>query len=74
MLLGTFVVGIGQADLDETQVDSCAGCFFNGGHRGADCMPCPVVSASGKLYRERPRALTGHTSCSSSPLTTWYAS
>ena len=74
VLLGTLVVGIAQADLNETEVDSSADCFFSGGHRGADCMPCPLVSASGTPYRDRPRALTGHTSCSASPLTTWYAS
>jgi hypothetical protein len=32
VLLGTLVVGIAQAELDEAQIDSGAGSFFGSGH------------------------------------------
>jgi hypothetical protein len=45
MLPGALVVGVSQTDLDKAQIDSGTGCFFNGGHRGADCMPSTAVDA-----------------------------
>src|SRR5687768_12201113 len=60
VLLGTFVVGIAQTELDETQVDSRTGRCFNCRHAGADCMPGTPTSANESLPRASASADRPH--------------